>query len=243
VIVTRHGERIDWVDPMWIYEAERKQDPTLSERGLKLASALGNHLKSRNIKHIFSSPFIRCIQTAMAVAEPLDLPINVEYGLYEWFGETVAISNKNGPLSPEKLNQLYPRVNLSYKSKVFPIIPETQESLHFRCVETAKKISEEYIFGAQASGDILLVTHAATAITTCRGFLLLGESDPIPASYFCKGGKGRYPIKPPGICSITEIKVYKKEKKLLVEKNSDISHLTSIWKDSFQEWGFPMDRN
>ncbi|HEY9706683.1 MAG TPA: histidine phosphatase family protein, partial [Oculatellaceae cyanobacterium] len=84
VWIARHGNRLDFVNPEWFNTAERPYDPPLSEDGLIQAKQLGQRLVGEGIIHIFASPFLRTVQTANQVADALDLPIKLEFGLCEW---------------------------------------------------------------------------------------------------------------------------------------------------------------
>lgn len=77
VIVARHGERLDYVmrdrDQNWVTDAPRPYDPPLSLHGVEQAKKLGQHLArelpKRNlptISAVYTSPFLRCRQTAAA---------------------------------------------------------------------------------------------------------------------------------------------------------------------------------
>lgn len=76
VFVIRHAERLDRQIPAWSYIAKRPQDTPLSELGKKQAERLGKWLYGRLPVHaplaIFCSPFIRCVQTADAIARELE---------------------------------------------------------------------------------------------------------------------------------------------------------------------------
>ena len=99
LIVARHGERLDYVrrdagDP-WTPTASRPYDPPLTEHGLAQAAKLGQHLKGElqrrgipPITTVYTSPFLRCRQTAVAAAAQLDAPVRVEFGLCESFNES-----------------------------------------------------------------------------------------------------------------------------------------------------------
>jgi broad specificity phosphatase PhoE len=82
VVVARHGERWDYVQRdagiNWIATAERPWDPPLSPNGLKQATRLGTHLKAKlvelNLPPIvacYSSPFLRCRQTACRAVQAI----------------------------------------------------------------------------------------------------------------------------------------------------------------------------
>ena len=98
VFVTRHGARIDNGpdrDSNWLQMAGhgRRQDAYLSPMGHIAASQLASEfirrqaqqpgLQNRVLDHIVSSPFLRCMETAEAVARSLNLKIKVEPGIAE----------------------------------------------------------------------------------------------------------------------------------------------------------------
>jgi len=96
VLVARHGERMDNVNPQWARFASRPHDPPLTKRGRAQARNLGLALGRcggdadnsawRPPQVLLSSPFIRCVQTADVIAETLGLgagSICVEEGLCE----------------------------------------------------------------------------------------------------------------------------------------------------------------
>lgn len=106
--IARHGHRHDYVDADWFNKAERPYDPPLSEDGLFQAQELGERLQSEQIVHLFSSPFLRAVQTAHHAAEALDLPIKLEAGLSEWHNSEW-MSDMPERLSTDELAEHYPR--------------------------------------------------------------------------------------------------------------------------------------
>jgi hypothetical protein len=76
VFVVRHAERLDRENPKWGEGATRPQDSPLSQQGKKQAERLGKWLYGCLPVHtpvaIFCSPFIRCVQTADAIATELE---------------------------------------------------------------------------------------------------------------------------------------------------------------------------
>lgn len=110
VVVVRHGERLDYVERdagrNWVQDnvEQRPWDPPLTERGLHQASDLGEALDGTilhelglpSIGAVYSSPFLRCRQTAVGILRggcnarkseeiPLrpTLKVKVELGLSE----------------------------------------------------------------------------------------------------------------------------------------------------------------
>ncbi|PSO82351.1 MAG: histidine phosphatase family protein [Cyanobacteria bacterium QS_6_48_18] len=176
VWITRHGNRHDFVNPEWFNTAEHPYDPPLSEDGVIQAQELGERLSLEGIAHIFSSPFLRAVQTAHYVAQALELPIKLEAGLSEWLNPEW-MPAMPATLPPEVLAERYPHIDLSYTSRIVPQYPESSETLAERTAGTARQLVEEF------SQDILLVGHGASVLGTTTG--LVGGSPTINASLCC----------------------------------------------------------
>jgi broad specificity phosphatase PhoE len=175
VWIARHGNRLDFVNPEWFLTAERRYDPPLSEDGLIQAKELGQRLKKENISHIFSSPFLRAIQTADHVAAILDLPIKLEAGLGEWLNPFwMTECPQTHP--QEFLAKYYPRIDWSYTSRIVPQYPESEETVRHRTAETAKGLVAEF------SEDILLVGHGVSVLGITRGLV---SGNPIVNASLC----------------------------------------------------------
>lgn len=151
--LARHGNRLDFVYPEWFNTAPRRYDPPLSEDGKIQAQKLANRLKLENIKHIFSSPFLRTIETAYPIAEALNLSIKLEAGLSEWLNpHWMNESPETHPL--DWLMTHYPRIDSSYQSKIIPQYPETEITLSQRVGLTIIELINHF------SEDILLISHS-----------------------------------------------------------------------------------
>ena len=199
VWITRHGNRLDFVNPEWFNTAKRRYDPPLSEDGLIQAQELGQRLKNSNISHIISSPFLRTIQTANEVAQVLDLPIKLEAGLSEWFNPDWMDSHPE--IHPQEfLAQEYPRIDWSYESLVTPTYPETEAKVTSRTKQTANKLIGKF------SKDILLVGHGASVLGVTRGLV-----------------KGNPTFRVP-LCSLTKIVYSNADGELKLQ--TDTSHLS-----------------
>jgi len=100
VFMARHGERLDDAElakgRLWVRSAERPWDPPLSERGRLQAMALGKAIRQHAEKlglpavtRIFTSPFLRCVETAVEAARQLEVRnVCVEPSLCESFCES-----------------------------------------------------------------------------------------------------------------------------------------------------------
>jgi broad specificity phosphatase PhoE len=198
VWIARHGNRLDFVNPEWFNTAERPYDPPLSEDGVVQANQLGQRLVGEGIRHIFASPFLRTVQTANFVADALDLPIKLESGLSEWLNPAWMQTNPER-LSMQELQELFPRIDPSYTSRVIAHYPETSEKVLERTAETAKRLMTEF------SEDILLVGHGASVVGFTQG--LVGGTPEVNASLCCL------------------VKLVRQEQKWVMELNGDTSHL------------------
>jgi broad specificity phosphatase PhoE len=198
VWIARHGNRLDFVNPEWFNTAERPYDPPLSEDGVVQANQLGQRLVGEGIRHIFASPFLRTVQTANFVADALDLPIKLESGLSEWLNPAWMQTNPER-LSMQELQELFPRIDPSYTSRVIAHYPETSEKVLERTAETAKRLMTEF------SEDILLVGHGASVVGVTQG--LVGGTPEVNASLCCL------------------VKLVRQEQAWVMELNGDTSHL------------------
>jgi broad specificity phosphatase PhoE len=174
--IARHGNRHDFVDLEWFNTASRPYDPPLAEDGIIQAQDLGRRLQTEKISHIFSSPFLRTIQTASQVAEILDLPIKLEPGLSEWLNPEW-MGHAPQLHSPEILKKNYPRIDWSYTSCVIPQYPERGEVMQQRTAETARQLATRF------SNNILIIGHGASVLGTTVG--LVGGDPKINASFCC----------------------------------------------------------
>lgn len=197
VWICRHGIRIDQIDPTW--RRRNGHDPHLAEEGVRQARETGERLRGEGIEHIFASPFLRAVETAHYIAEVLDLPIRIEWGVCEWlnprwFSHTPQIA------PPEELARRFPRVDPAYKSTVLPRYPETDEEAFVRAGQAARLLAEQY------RGDLLLVGHGHSVVGMSWG--LLDDRPDIHA----------------GLCAL--IKIERHNGAWQLELNGDTSHLS-----------------
>ena len=200
VWIARHGNRIDFVNPQWFNTAERPYDPHLSNDGVIQAKQLANRLVGENITQIFSSPFLRTVQTANEVAEVLDLPIKLDWGLCEWLNPEW-MPNMPETLGWEEMANTYRRIDLSY-SAGSPQYPETWETCLQRTGETAQHLAAQF-----SDENILLVGHGASVIGTAAGLVGQIAETKVKASLCCL------------------VKIVRQEQQWVMELNGDTSHL------------------
>ncbi len=203
VWIARHANRLDFVNPEWFNTAERRYDPPLSADGFLQAQELAERLKGERINHVFASPFLRTVQTANQVAEILDLPLKLEWGLCEWLNPEW-MTEMPEVLPPEVLAPEFPRIDLSYQSRVVPEYPESDEGCVQRAGETARRLAEEF------SEDILLVGHGASVIGATIGLAVEAAQIELSAALCCL------------------YKVVRQGEKWEIELKGDRSHLREI---------------
>jgi len=92
LILVRHGDRHDYANPSWKTTVEamggRPRDPPLSELGRRQAAAFGAAaaaaLAARGGSvEVYSSPYLRCLQTLEPLADAVDATLTIEPGLAE----------------------------------------------------------------------------------------------------------------------------------------------------------------
>ncbi|NJN62059.1 MAG: histidine phosphatase family protein [Coleofasciculaceae cyanobacterium RL_1_1] len=187
--IARHGNRLDFVHPEWFNTAARRYDPPLSDDGELQAQQLADRLRTEPIRQIVASPFRRCVQTAYAVAELLDLPIQLEWGICEWLNADW-MTNMPETASIAELQAEFPRIDPAYRSIMRPSYPETEPDCLARSGQTARTIADQFAVNqavnqvkADASSDLLFVGHGATVHGMIWG--LQETRDPVKAPLCC----------------------------------------------------------
>ncbi|CAN8062442.1 unnamed protein product [Agarophyton chilense] len=166
--LARHGERLDFVDPKWRDTAARPDDAPLTQLGFAQAGKLGELLSAKQVTKIYTSPFLRCIQTATAVQNQLSpkAELNVEPGLCEWLNGIWYSASEKGPiwLQPHAVFEQFPGVNRLYDPLFgydwnFRGFPESESELLHRCDQTITRITSA---NRDLPGNILLVGHGSS---------------------------------------------------------------------------------
>jgi len=141
---------------------DRTQDCTffspLTELGLRNSKKLIDILKENNINLIFSSPFIRTLQTINPYLKNSNLNVNIEYGLSEIQHPDIIPPQSVGVELPEYIAKHY-NYNPDYISFIkFNELnyPENTKGLQNRSIKVIRHIIEKYY---KTDLNILLVTH------------------------------------------------------------------------------------
>lgn len=160
IYITRHGVRAsqlpDWAEPCNEGPHDGPgYDAPLAAMGRQQAEALAEYMTETPIDFIFSSPFLRTLQTAQPLARAKGIPIQVEWGIAEllkdsWFGAFPQLP------SPAERKRDIPEINAEYQSAAMPNYPETREQMEERVVQALSHITENY------GPNIFLVGHGAS---------------------------------------------------------------------------------
>ncbi len=177
--LVRHAHRLDFIQPEWFETALHPYDPPLSPEGVERSIALAQELSRAPIDVIFTSPFLRTIQTVDPLARILELPIRLEWGLCEWLCHdwTPALPET---LTIDELKLDYPNIDLAYQSLVVPCYPETSEELDARLLSIADKLVQnncQNILAIAHKGSVLGILAALTVNASWRTYdLACGEA-------------------------------------------------------------------
>ena len=144
--IIRHGQT-DWNIAKKI---QGRQDIPLNERGHFQAQCLGKAMENRPITAVFSSPQIRAMETAIAVASPAGVPVipvrdlmEINYGVWEGKAEEELLRDDRA---------LY-EAWWSHPAETAPPEGESINQVNERCRQAWKEIKP------QLTGDAAIVAH------------------------------------------------------------------------------------
>ena len=144
--IIRHGQT-DWNIAKKI---QGRQDIPLNERGHFQAQCLGKAMENRPITAVFSSPQIRAMETAIAVASPAGVPVipvrdlmEINYGVWEGKTEEELLRDDRA---------LY-EAWWSHPAETAPPEGESINQGNERCRQAWKEIKP------QLTGDAAIVAH------------------------------------------------------------------------------------
>ncbi|MFM2302956.1 MAG: hypothetical protein RLZZ135_359 [Cyanobacteriota bacterium] len=170
--LVRHAQRLDFVRPEWFETATYPYDPPLSVEGLARSIVIAERLSQLSIDLIFTSPFLRTIQTVDPLAQKLGLPIRLEWGLCEWLCQdwTSALPETT-PLDTLMID--YPNIDSAYQSLVIPCYPETQAELDARIHILTQKLvcsHSQNMLAIAHKGSVLGIAAALTGDDVWRTY-------------------------------------------------------------------------
>ncbi|CAK6442046.1 unnamed protein product [Pipistrellus nathusii] len=209
VLVVRHGERVDQIfGKSWLQQCSTpdgkyyrpdlnfpcslpqrssgikgfENDPPLSSCGIFQSRTAGEALLDSGIRitSVFTSPALRCVQTAKHILEELKLErkikMRVEPGIFEW---TKWETGKTTPalMTLEELKEANFNVSTEYRP-AFPIaslLPaESYDEYVHRCAVSVEQIVSSC---PQDAGVILIVGHGSALDSCTRPLLRLQPRD------------------------------------------------------------------
>lgn len=142
----RHAEQLSWAADRT--QAVNAVEDRLSERGLEQARRLADRFaRSIKIDALYASPLLRAQQTAQAIHEVTQLPVQVDENLAE-FKMNVAQA-----LTPEENEHIWMRSRMDIHTPALPGC-ETMADFHARTVQTIESIVQ-----AQPERSVAIVTH------------------------------------------------------------------------------------
>lgn len=174
LVVVRHSERRDRMDPNYHFTPEGKQwphDTPITEAGVKLAASVAEEIAVLNEKAKFvaiaCSPYRRCLETAAEVAKRLNLPVVIDQELGEVCDDTMP--KEPCPFrSPVELREMAEDLGLRLMNpeledggvKLFGKPPNWPESLDDAKKRFVVRIETYIEQSAQTRQNFVLVTHA-----------------------------------------------------------------------------------
>ncbi|CAB9517895.1 CONTAINS InterPro DOMAIN s Phosphoglycerate mutase (InterPro IPR013078), PRIB5 (InterPro IPR012398) [Seminavis robusta] len=213
IFVTRHGARADNGpdrDPQWLQKAGhgRRVDSPLSPLGHQEAMELATELHKRcsdMMIIIISSPYIRCLETAEAVALKFQTTIKVEPGISE-VGSTSSSMGSQQELETS---------NYSFSSLIDPsYVPVmTRDALPARewgddaAAQRSERVASTIAQDRYPSKNLLFIGHGASCLGLVSAF-------GAPQDYI-------------GYCSLTQFRQNEKANWKLVGTLGCVSHLSN----------------
>jgi broad specificity phosphatase PhoE len=144
-------------------EADRPDDPPLTETGRWQAERVGDRLRGRDIGAIYASPFRRATETAHLIAERLDRPVFVDHGLSAHL-DASRFDVAPSVLRPRTLAERFGTVDPSYVSTLRPNYPESATEATDRTVRAVRRLLGD------APESTLLVGHRLTVGSVLAAF-------------------------------------------------------------------------
>eukprot|EP00929_Paragymnodinium_shiwhaense_P014925 TRINITY_DN122913_c0_g1_i1.p1 TRINITY_DN122913_c0_g1~~TRINITY_DN122913_c0_g1_i1.p1 ORF type:complete len:451 (+),score=125.24 TRINITY_DN122913_c0_g1_i1:142-1494(+) len=212
LVLLRHSERLDYVDPMYKKSEEGQKwphDAPLTQRGLELADEVARELVGTHLEAKFAaiacSPFKRCLQTACAVGKMLRLPLLIDQEIGEVWDKAIPESPCPFRSSEEimaiceeydvkVLNPLTDskEIRIFGKARGGLTWPETLDSAHARFIVRVESYLEQSKLNKH---NFIIVTHA-DALAAALAMFHRGGAD-VQRMDFCAQVTARRTIPPP----------------------------------------------
>uniref|UniRef100_A0A803YQI7 Ubiquitin-associated and SH3 domain-containing protein A n=1 Tax=Meleagris gallopavo TaxID=9103 RepID=A0A803YQI7_MELGA len=208
MLVMRHGERVDQVfGKSWLQQCltadgkydradlnfpstlpKRKDgikhfehDPPLSSCGVFQSRLIGEALLDQEVivSYMYSSPALRCIQTAQHVLQGLKLDqkvkIRVEPGLFEWTKWEASRVIPNFMTLTELTEASY-NIDTSYRENI-PLSSLVPSESYEEYVSRSSAVIKEIVTACPSKGVILIVGHGSSLASFTRPLIGLPARD------------------------------------------------------------------
>lgn len=139
----------------------------LTKEGLDNSIKLIDILKKDNINTIYSSPYIRTLQTIYPYSIKNNIKVNLEYGLGEIQHQDIIAKKSTGLYIPEYIAKSF-NYNPNYSSLLKPTeikYPETIQDIENRVKQVLRNILVQHM---DSDNNILLVTHQSLCTTMTK---------------------------------------------------------------------------
>jgi broad specificity phosphatase PhoE len=253
VIASRHAERQDYASLAlglnWVKTAERPWDPPLTELGWKQGNAMGECIKTYlsdlnlpPISQVYSSPFQRCKETAVAANSTFSRvpPVRVEFGLSESLSEawyrSWSLPTSNGAWNfkereehtgldmPVNLDTLH-RAALCPADSILKFAPKQKllQGIDYDHISITK-IKKVYCWGSFESGrdqKNRMLSNLSTLVHRGRTVLWVTHGGPVTNLYYNLRSEIREEWKVPDYASFS---IYE----FLQDKNSWVPLLVNV---------------
>lgn len=150
---------------------DRTQDASffspLTKTGIENANNLIDFLEKLNITHIYSSPYIRTLQTVYPFSKKSGVKIKLEYSLSEINHPDLIAKNSNGVRLPEYMADLF-NYDKNYTSQIEVEqikYPEAEPDVEFRIKNFLKSLIMQH---GKNEDNVLLVSHQAVCSNILR---------------------------------------------------------------------------
>lgn len=190
LVICRHSERRDQVDPSYKLTDEHKKwpwDTPLTEAGIKLAYEVGLELKqlhsTARFAAVVSSPYRRCMQTTAQVVKALGIPVIIDQEVGEVWDKDMP--SKHPPhRSPKDLQRMARQLGMKVRNPTVPeggyklmgkqpTYPEITKDGHQRCLTRVEHYIEE---SNKMRQNYIIITHAP-AVAACLDIFQHGFVD------------------------------------------------------------------
>jgi 2,3-bisphosphoglycerate-dependent phosphoglycerate mutase len=139
----------------------------LTKEGLDNSIKLSDILKNEKIDVIYTSPYMRTLQTVYPYSIKYKIKVNLEYGLGEIQHQDIIAKKSIGIHIPEYIADTF-NYNPNYKSIIQTEnikYPETINDIDTRVKQVLKSIVNKYF---HTNNNILLVTHQSLCVNMAR---------------------------------------------------------------------------